>query len=136
MIIPSNHPSWVFIDTGAYFALTYSKDANHSSAVSVMNSLIERKFRLYTSNFILAELHALLLSKINRRSVWNILNEIDNSDTTIIRVAQEDEHRAREIIVQYDDKNLSLTDSTSFSIINRLGIGAALTLIATFPSMA
>src|SRR4051812_34566492 len=122
MISPSHHPTWVFIDTGGYFALASLIDAHHPSAVAIMNALISKRFRLYTSNFILAELHALLLTRVNRRVALQTLTILDNSNTTIIRVTQADEQRARQILAQYDDKNFSLTDSTSFAIMNRLGI--------------
>ncbi|MSQ14282.1 MAG: hypothetical protein EXR50_00235 [Dehalococcoidia bacterium] len=42
-----------------------------------------------------------------------VLEEIDQSPTTIERVSVTDEARAREIIRQYDDKNSSLTDATN-----------------------
>lgn len=132
MTISSHHPYWVFIDTGGYFALASSKDSNHSIAIAIMNALISNHFRLYTSNFILAELHALLLSRINRRTALETLTAIDNSDTTIIRVTEADEQRARQIIAQYDDKNFSLADATCFSIMGRLGITQAVSFDGNF----
>lgn len=128
----SHHPNWVFIDTGAYFAWIDPKDANHSAALAIMRGLIAHGFRLYTSNFVLAELHALLLTRINRQVAFDTLSAIDNSDTTIIRVTQADELRARQIIAQYDDKNFSLTDCTSFAIVDRLGISQTMSFDGNF----
>jgi uncharacterized protein len=120
MTISSYRPSWVFIDTGGYFGLASSKDEHHSDAVAIMRALISGHFPLFTSNFILAELHALLLTRISRRTALETLNTIDNSSTTIVRVSQSDENRARQIIAQYDDKNFSLTEATFFAIMDRL----------------
>ncbi len=47
---------------------------------------------------------------------------IDRDDITIIRVSEADEQRAHEIIYQYDDKDFSLTDATSFAVMERLHI--------------
>lgn len=132
MTMLSHHPYWVFVDTGAYFAWIDPKDANHLAALAIMRGLIARGFRLYTSNFVLAELHALLLTRINRQIAFDTLTAIDNSDTTIIRVTQADELRARQIIAQYDDKNFSLTDCTSFAIMDRLGISQAMSFDGNF----
>jgi len=132
MTITSHHPSWVFIDTGGYFGLASSKDEHHSEAVAIMNGLVSNHFRLFTSNFILAELHALLVNRVSRRTALQTLTAIDNSSTTIIRVNQSDEQRARQILAQYDDKNFSLTDAASFSIMDRLGISHAVSFDGHF----
>lgn len=132
MTIPTCHASWVFVDTSAYFALAYSKDANHNAAISIMKSMIANHLRLYTRNYILAELHALLLTKISRRTALNTLTEIDSSTAIIIRVTQDDEKRARQILNQYDDKNFSLTDATCFSLMERSGIYKAFSFDGNF----
>jgi predicted nucleic acid-binding protein len=97
-----------------------------------MQGLTAGRFRLYTSNFVLAELHALLLTRISRRTALATLMAIDASDTTIIRVTEDDETWAPQIIAQYDDKNFSLTDASSFAIMDRLGITRAFTFDANF----
>lgn len=74
------------------------------------------------SCFIVAETHALLLSRAGRRVAATTLAEIDRDDITVIRVREADEQRAREIIYQCDDKDFSLTDATSFAVMERLHI--------------
>lgn len=54
-----------------------------------------------------------------------MLDEIESSNTTIIRVSARDESRARHIIHHYDDKDFSLTDATSFAVMERLRIPQA-----------
>ena len=53
-------------------------------------------------------------------------------ELTIVRVEPEDEVRAREIIRRYDDKDFSLTDATSFAVMDRLGITTAFTFDRNF----
>jgi predicted nucleic acid-binding protein len=126
-------PDSVFTDTSAYFALSYTSDASHASAQVHMRELAAARCRLYTSNFIAAELHALLLTRINRFVAATALATLDASQlTTMERVTEGDELRAREIIARYTDKDFSLTDATSFAIMERLGISHAFTYDRNF----
>jgi predicted nucleic acid-binding protein len=81
--------------------------------------------RLFTTNYILAETHALMLARRGRVAALRVLRQIDESSVTVVRVTAADERHAREIIVRYDDKDFSLTDATSFAVMERLGIRAA-----------
>ena len=116
-----------FTDTGAYFALSVSRDSNHGPARAISRQLIAERWRLYTTNFILAETHALFLNRVGRREALRVLQEIERSATTIVRVTPADERRARAIIERYADKDFTLTDATSFAVMERLGIGHAFT---------
>ncbi len=82
---------------------------------------------LITTNAILFELHGLLVNRVNRQVAWNALVELRASQT-VVRVRARDEVRATAILAQYDDKDFSLTDATSFAVMERLGIGLAFTL--------
>jgi predicted nucleic acid-binding protein len=63
-----------------------------------MEDLVVVRRRLYTTNFILAELHALLLTRVDRRVAGQVLVEVEGSAlTTVVRVSSRDERRAREI---------------------------------------
>ena len=90
--------------------------------------------RLVTTNFVLAELHALLLTRLDRRVAARVLEEVDasNRPTTVVRVATRDERRARQIVFGYTDKDFSLTDTTSFAVMVRLRIPQAFTLDRNF----
>ena len=76
------------------------------------------QYRFVTTNFTLAELHALLLSRVNRQVALATLKQIDTSGiTTIVRVRQRDEMRARAIVTHFDDKDFSLIDAISFAVM-------------------
>lgn len=53
-----------FTDTGAYFALSVVRDINHEAARLIGRRLITERWRLYTTNFVLAETHALFLAAV------------------------------------------------------------------------
>jgi predicted nucleic acid-binding protein len=111
-----------FVDTSAFFAISNARDVQHPIARAIANHLRRGNWNLSTSNRIVAETHALLLARAGRHVAATTLAEIDRGDITIIRVSEVDEQRAREIIYQYDDKEFSLTDATSFAVMERLHI--------------
>jgi uncharacterized protein len=126
--IAPGHASRVFIDTSAFFAAANRRDASHDAATTLMRALVDGRRRLVTTNFVLAELHALLLTRLNRHVAARVLEEMDGSTlTSIVRVAARDERRAREIVFGYTDKDFSLTDATSFAVMKRLRIPQAFT---------
>jgi predicted nucleic acid-binding protein len=125
--------SRVFVDSSAYYALTDQDErTTHHAAMAIRDRLIRDRTRLFTTNFVLAETHALILVRLGRHIAARVLQEIDRSTTTILRVTVADEHRARDIVYRYRDKNFSLTDATSFAAMERLGIGSAFSFDRNF----
>ena len=53
----------VFVDTSAYYALTDADETDHAAVRSVQAQLIDERRPLFTTNFVLAETHALLLAR-------------------------------------------------------------------------
>ena len=122
----------VLVDTSAYFAFADTREQNNRVATSIMTRLGEEQWQLFTTNFVLAEAHALFLTRLGRDVALRFLEALDGSATTVIRVSAADEQRARAIVSRYDDKDFSLTDATSFSVMERLRIPAAFTFDRNF----
>ncbi len=120
-----------FGDTSAFFALANTNDASHVYVRSLFQSLAARQVQLYSTNFILAETHALLLNRLNRDLARLFVREVERT-TSIIRITPADEARAWEIIEQYRDKDFSLTDATSFAVMERMQIQYAFSLDRDF----
>jgi predicted nucleic acid-binding protein len=113
----------VLVDSSAYFALVETRDVNHRQAQAIAHTLAEQRWRLFTTNFVLAEAHALILSRRGRSLAARFLTDLAQSQATvIIRARAADEQRAREVITQYDDKDFSLTDAIRFAVMERLDI--------------
>jgi uncharacterized protein len=121
---PGTSQHRILVDTSAIFAIYSADDFLHSRAIVLGETI---RGRLFTTNFIVAETHALLLRRLGRRVALLFLDEVDNSGMTIVRVRFADEQRAREIIALHDDKDYSLTDAMSFAVMERLRIGEAFT---------
>lgn len=117
----------VFVDTSAYFAFADSRDDNHASARAIATRIALEKSHLFTTNFVVAETHALLLNRIGHDLATAFLDQTNRSTATIVRVNLNDERCAREIIIRYGDKDFTLTDATSFAVMERLAISFAFT---------
>ena len=117
----------VFVDTGAFAAIANAKDQYHDQALASARTLAERGVHLVTTNFVVAETHALLVARAGREIARSSLHWIDGGAATLIRVDDEDEQRAREIIDTYLDKDFTLVDAMSFSVMERLRISVAFT---------
>ena len=112
----------VLVDTSAVFALLDRSDRNHAAARDILGQLKRQRATPLLTNFIVAESHALALSRLGadvaRRwllgNVWPV--ERANAD---------DESKATAIIGKYVDKTLSYSDATSFAIMERLGLRTA-----------
>jgi predicted nucleic acid-binding protein len=115
-------PPRAFIDTGAYYGFMDRQDRNHAAAVAIMRWLARERWQPYTSNFIRAEAHALLLNRLGRHFASRFLDDLARSRTRFIRFHDANEDRALAILAQYQDKVFSLTDATSFAVMDRLGI--------------
>jgi uncharacterized protein len=122
----------VFLDSSGFLALVNARDTYHAHARAAWTTLTEERWHTFTTNLVVAEAHALFLTRLGHDRATAFLHQILRSSTTIVRVSQQDEQQAQEIIFRYDDKNFSYTDSTSFAVMERLGIGPAFTFDHNF----
>jgi predicted nucleic acid-binding protein len=60
---PSNR---VLVDSSAYFALLNRRDVSHEAMEVLGKRLLAGRWQQFTTSFILAETHALLLNRVNR----------------------------------------------------------------------
>jgi predicted nucleic acid-binding protein len=72
-------PGLIFVDTSAYFAAANRRDASHASGAALMQAMVDERRRLVASNVVLAELHALLLTRLDRRVAARVLADVDAS---------------------------------------------------------
>jgi uncharacterized protein len=121
-----------FADSAGYFALLDADDRNHGVAVVVARRLADERRRLVTTNFVVAESHALILTRLGHAPALHFLEGFDRGGTVVVRISTRDERRAREIIRRYEDKDFSLTDATSFAVMERLRIRDAFTFDRNF----
>ena len=117
----------VFVDSSAYLALLDEHDAHHTDATQIITQLARAHYRPYTTNVLIIESHALLVSRLGAAIGRRFLLDIQQGGTVIVRVRAADEERAREIVFRYSDKGFSLADAISFVVMERLQIQQAFT---------
>jgi predicted nucleic acid-binding protein len=127
MIARSRGERRVFVDSSAYFGLADVYDQAHRRALQIARRLATERRQLITTNFVVAETYTLMLTRIGRPVAMQFLSGIEASESSVVRVGEDDEQRAREIIRRYDDKDFSLVDAMSFAVMERLGIRHAFT---------
>ena len=115
----------IFVDTSVFYGFIDKDDNNHRTCVELFERVVKNKWELITTNFIVAETHALILSRLGRDKALEWLQAVPG---VIVKVTIEDEKKAIKLIKQYSDKDFSYCDATSFVVINRLGINYAMSM--------
>ena len=90
----------VFADSSGFHALANPRDGQHEAAMRLFRQLNARSSQLYTTRYVLAETHALLIARTrNQKLALDTLTEIESSSgTTLVPVLDEDERNARGIL--------------------------------------
>ncbi len=118
----------IFVDTAAWIALVNTRDALHLPAQGVMNRLRNRNAQLTTTEFIFLEIANLLSAPAFRLHAIKLLDNLRLLPNVRIIAASATLladgltlYRAR------PDKEWSLTDCTSFVVMESEGISEAFT---------
>ncbi len=127
VLVPGRRECRVFVDTSAYLALLARNDQYHQQAADILQLLLQERVPQFTTNTVMIEAHALILSTLGIGPGQSFLRAAGAGGTSIIRSRASDEERAREIIYHYDDKDFSMTDAISFVVMERLPITRAST---------
>ena len=112
----------IMVDTSAVYALLDRSDEMHDRAKNCLLIINQNKNRVLLTNFIVAECHALISSRLNHEIARNWLK---NLCWPVERVLEEDEKNAVQIIMSYRDKSYTYTDAVTFAVMNRLGLTTA-----------
>jgi len=111
----------LFVDTGAFIALTDADDENHKAAAACYRNAKEKGMRFVTTNFVVCETMNYLRARISHRIAVLFRENLKKSGfIEIVRVTPSIEDAAFTIFKQYTDKDFSFTDCTSFSIMRSL----------------
>jgi predicted nucleic acid-binding protein len=113
-----------FVDTSAHYAIADAGDRDHDAAVAFLNTAANENRAFLSSNFIVAETYGLILLRLGRGKAIDYVQLLRSGSTAVERITLEDEKRAWEILSQYD---VSYVDTTSFALMERLGILEAFT---------
>src|SRR5215207_2159849 len=102
----------IFVDSSAFASLVIDTETHFRDATTIANVIAQNRQLMVTTNFIVAETHALVLSRVGRRVALQSLEFMEQSAAILERVSEEDELNARAILEKHDDKTYSYTDAT------------------------
>ncbi|MFT3742728.1 MAG: PIN domain-containing protein [Pyrinomonadaceae bacterium] len=120
----------VFVDTSGWASLLDPNERFHQKADAVYSEIRRSGNKLVTSNYIIAELTAVLMSplRLPKPRIITYVHGIKSSELVeIVHVDESLDHRSWNLLTEREDKNWSLVDCSSFVLMQELGISDALT---------
>jgi uncharacterized protein len=106
----------VFADTSALYALLVATDASHEAAAGAFDRLRRRAAPLITTSYVLVELYALLARRVGLEAVARFRSDV----APLLAVHWVDaplHDRALDLLLQRNDRALSLVDAASFIVM-------------------
>ena len=119
----------VFVDTSIWYAAADNGDAHSEVARSL---LTEHAGALVTSDGVLAELWNLLNARVNHHTANRVIAAVAAGIARVECTTDADLEAAAAALTAFGDQAFSLTDRTSWALMERLGISDALALDADF----
>jgi len=119
----------IFVDTGAWIALSDRNDQHHDDAVATYTRLKRRKERLLTTDYVIDETLTRLRYDLGHYSAVKFLDLIERTEETgvltIIRIDEVLFQKAKTLFRRYDSAILSFTDCTSFAVCQMYKVSEA-----------
>lgn len=127
--MPTNNA--LFVDTSGWITYFDADDPHHANVSAVIASAIKKQTRLVTSNYIVTEVVALIVSRRLRQTHAIMVAHINAIKTDphsdLLHIDSATDSEAWNVLVARPDKLWSLVDAASFVLMRRLGITEALT---------
>lgn len=109
---------FVFVDTGAWYALQVTDDANHPRAKEYLPWILEHFQGLITSNHVIGETYTLLRVSRGYDKAKRFLDSVRQSPRLAVHLASyASERKAFAFLDKYRDHPFSFVDGVSFAIM-------------------
>lgn len=122
----------VFVDSSAWIANSSAKDRSHEKIASFLKEAIVSGAAFYTSNDVIDETITRLIYDLGLRSAKTFF--VDFMDLVRKKIVvqfwtdEQIQKEAFEILNQFSDQKLSMTDATTVAIVKRFSLDGVLTL--------
>lgn len=120
----------LFVDTGGWACLADRREQHHATAARIYRDARRQGRLVVTTNYVLAELVALLTSpkRLSRPRIITFIEAIKLAPKTeVVHIDASLDAQAWQLLANRQDKEWSLVDGTSFIIMQQRGIIDALT---------
>lgn len=121
----------IFVDTGAWYAVADRSDRHHAAAAGYFADRAPAG-DLVTSDLVVAETWTLLSSHLGRAAALVFWETLRDLSVPVLTLEPSDLEAAWRIVQAYADQDFSLTDCTSFALMERRGIEEAFAFDAHF----
>lgn len=122
--------SSLFVDTSGWASLFIHSQTYYPQAEQYFRLALQQKQKIYTTNYVIAELVALLNSplRISRSRVFEIVDAIKLVNyVEVVHIDEATDALAWTLCKSRRDKAWSLVDCSSFVVMQKLSIQEALT---------
>lgn len=117
----------VFLDTGFLIALELLKDQNHQIARDHWQQLALKKMKIVTTSYVFDEVVTFLNSRGHHSKAIKVGTTLLQSPSVqLIHVDEQLFAESWTMFLKYSDKQFSLTDCVSFTVMRRENIESAL----------
>lgn len=119
-------PGEVFVDAGAWIAISDGDDRYHAIAVEFYLQALRHYQALVTTNLVIAEAYVMIRRASGHPPAIRFLDSIRRS-SRILKIYSDEtlEEQAEAILRRYSDQDFSFTDAVSFAVMGRRGISEA-----------
>lgn len=118
----------LLVDSAGFFALWDATDAHHPAAVRLQSTLLRKRRRFVTTEYIVDETVTLLLVRHSHAAASDFLDTVERSEAIRLEwIGPERFHAAAALFRQHADKDWSFTDCVSFTTMRELRISEAFT---------
>lgn len=120
----------IFVDTSSWANFFIPSEPYYDKAVQYVREAKQKRQQLVTTNYIIAELIALLGSRypLPRNKLFQYVNAVKTlSSVRVIHIDEETDAEAWELCQSRTDKPWSLVDASSFVVMIQAKISEALT---------
>lgn len=128
--------NFIFVDTGAWFAIADTSDQLHNKATEHIKKLSESKAVFITSNLVVHETIMLLSRKLSKNAAIRFIDMIYNDENVkIIQSNEILEGKAYQTYKKYSDHDFSVADCVSFVLMKEHALKKAFTFDKHFKIM-
>jgi len=118
----------MFLDTSFIIALEDADDQNHNNAILYWRRFKKKPCKLVTTSYVFDETVTLLKKRLGFAKAAEVGKRLlESSLVEMVHISQEDFIKGWEMFMKHKDKGYSLTDCTSFLVMEKMCINEALT---------
>lgn len=118
-----------FGDSGWFLAIHNKKDIHHKEALEILQKIIEKKIKVYTSDYVVDEAVTLALARTRSYGVGVALGDgiLRSKYIKLIKISEDNFQDAWGFFKEHKHKFYSFTDCTTFILMREYKIDMAFT---------